>query len=103
VKRQVITMTARHASEAVEILINTRSAKETKSSDLVKIFKGQQPYTADFQYPLLEFFCEVPIPLMKRYMNEAEISKQEVIDVFKQLPDLAQKYDFQEALTSGKF
>lgn len=89
-------------TRTVQTLINIRH-DFMPVEDITAIFKGKEPYSEKYETHLLEFFNEVPISIMKRYMAEQEITREQIIVIFNVLPNVGEKYDFAKALQDGKF
>lgn len=89
-------------TKAVQSLINIRH-DFMPISEITAVFQGKTPYSEKYRYHLLEFFNEVPPSIMKRYMDEQHLTKEQIIKVFNLLPEGGEKMDFEEALRNGNF
>jgi hypothetical protein len=92
------------ASLACQVRTNIRFGHEISYQTLTKIFKNELPYNKEkhLRY-FLGFFEECSPALIKKFMEEQSISRDEIIGIFQQLPDLGETYDFKKALKNGKF
>ncbi len=92
------------ASLACQVRTNIRFGHEISYQTLTKIFKNELPYNKEehLRY-FLGFFEECYPALIKKYMKEQSISRNEIIGIFKQLPNLGETYDFKRALENGEF
>ncbi len=92
------------ASRACQGLMNIRHGEIMTYQTLARIFKKEIPYdkTKHLGY-LLGFFDECYISLIKDFMREQDISKEQIIDIFQLLPEQGETYDFRRALNHGEF
>lgn len=89
-------------TRAVETLINIRY-DFMPVAQITAVFQGKEPYSEKYKRALWEFFNEVPVSIMKRYMTEQRISREQIIAIFNILPDAGEKHSFERALQNGKF
>lgn len=89
-------------TRAVQTLINIRH-DFMPVEKITAVFQGKEPYSEKYETHFLEFFNEVPVAIMKRYMTEQGITREQIIAIFNILPDVGEKYDFAEVLNDGKF
>ena len=66
-------------------------------------FKKKIPLKQEYQRYLYGFFEECYPGLIKKYMTEQNVTRNEIIDIFNLLPEQGEKYKFREALANGKF
>lgn len=91
------------ASLAVQVRTNLRMSQEWSYSELVMRFKKEKSVNEkDYKY-LYAFFEECYPSLIKKFMLEQSISRDEIVDVFNSLPFSVEKIQFQELLDCGKF
>ena len=92
------------ASLACEVRMNIRCGEIMTYQTLVKLLKKELPYIPEIhdRY-LLGFFEECYPSLMKKFMTEHNISREEIISMFNQLPDSGEKYKFSMALKNNLF
>lgn len=92
------------ASLACQVRTNIRWKEDISYQTLVKIFKKEIAYDAFFhkQY-LLSFFEECYPSLIKKFMAEQAITRQEILDIFRLLPNFGETNRFREALNNGEF
>lgn len=93
------------ASQAVEVRTNLRFKKIITYQELTAILKQQAPYVKSKHLKYLVAFFEECYPsLIKKFMNEQNISREQIIDTFKRLPEvLGETEKFREALYAGQF
>lgn len=71
---------------------------------LVRIFTREISYNKiEHQRYILGFFEECYPSLIKKFMKEQDITRQQVIDLFNLLPDLGETFRFREAVANGEF
>ena len=93
------------ASKGVEVMTNLRFSEPMTYQNLTKIFKKKISYDQKLHKGYLLAFFECVYPrLLKNYMAEQNISKQEILDVFNLLPqDLGEIMVFKERMKNGEF
>lgn len=92
-------------SLAIQSCANMRSDKEISYITLTKLFKNEIPYEPQkYQTYLVDLFEEAFPTLLKKFMVEHNISRNEVLSLFNQLPNyLGQTFKFRKAIEDGKF
>ena len=91
------------ASLACQIRMSIRCKNEMSYQILTDIFKKKIPLKQEYQRYLYGFFEECYPGLIKKYMTEQNVTRNEIIDIFNLLPEQGEKYKFREALSNGKF
>ena len=92
------------ASLACQIRASIRCGTELSYTALAGIFKNEIAYDAKIHKRYLYgFFEECSPSLIKKFMEEQKISRNQIIHVFNMLPDQGEKYKFRKALANGKF
>lgn len=88
---------------ACQVRTNLRFSKEIPYQRIIEIFKGLIPFYK-YELYLISFFEEVRIPLLKKFMKEQNITREEILKVFAQLPNWRGEFTgFREALKYGEF
>ena len=93
------------ASETCQVRSSIRTITELPYQTMAAIFKNEIPYNEkEHKLYFLGFFEECWPELIKKFMAEQGISRQQIIDLFYKLPQTyGELYDFREALNNGKF
>lgn len=91
------------ASFVCQIRSNVRCEPEMPYSVMTDIFKQVKPLTKDLYCYFYGFFEECSPSLIKQFMGEQGISREQVLSVFHKLPELGEKAFFQEAIDNGQF
>ncbi len=92
------------ASRACQGLMNVRHEDVMPYQTLVKKFKKEIPYDElTHAGYLLGFFEDCYISLIKDFMQEQGISREEIIDIFELLPEQGETFYFRSALNHGGF
>lgn len=92
------------ASWACQVKSAIRFRHELPYQEMVAILKNISLYKPSLhQSYFLAFFEECSPRLIKRFMNEQDISREQIIAMFNTLPDLGEKIDFAEAIRNGQF
>lgn len=93
------------ASEVCQIRSSIRTIKELPYETMAAIFKKQIPYDPEkHKLFFLGFFEECYPSLIKRFMAEQKIPKQDILDLFYKLPQQrGELYKFKKALDNGEF
>jgi hypothetical protein len=92
------------ASLACQVRMNIRCGTEMSYQTLTKILRNEIPYDEEVhQRYIFGFFDECYPSLMKKFMKEQSISRASIINLFNQLPDQGEKYNFERALKNGEF
>lgn len=86
-----------------QIRANIRCIKEMPYEEIIKVFKGERPLTNDIFCHFIGFFDTCSIRLIKEFMNERNISRDEILKIFYLLPDIGETYDFRQAVKNGEF
>ena len=91
-------------SKACQIRSSIRCDKIIPLEILVGIFHGDPNYRLeDYNVYLLGFFEECSPQLIRKFINENSITRDEVLNIFYQLPECGEKFNFNEALKNGNF
>ncbi len=94
---------------ACQVTTNIRFKTELTWQELKDIFKGQKPYNPNLQQKYLLAFFEgccnrKSTKLLKAFMSEQNISRQEILNIFYKLPQTrGETFDMQECIRNGKF
>ena len=92
------------ASLACQVRSAIRIRDELPYEEMVKILKKEILYNPEsHQIYFLAFFEECSLRLIKKFMSEQNITREEILDMFNTLPDLGEKAYFAEAIRDGKF
>ncbi len=93
------------ASKTCQVRSSIRTITELPYQTMAAIFKNEIPYNEkEHKLYFLGFFEECWPELIKKFMAEQGISRQQIIDLFYKLPQAyGELYDFREALNNGKF
>lgn len=92
------------ASLACQVRTNLRFNEDISYQTLAQIFKREISYDLkNHQDYLLGFFEECYPSLVKKFMDEQSISRQQILDVFNVLPAFGETYRFREAVEHGEF
>lgn len=91
------------ASLACEVRASIRCEPVLSYEIIADLFRRKielkEPY---FRY-LYGFFEECYPALIKKFMAEQNLSKEQILALFHRLPERGEKRKFQEALTHGSF
>ena len=88
---------------ACQIRANIRCYPDLPYQEFVSIFKGFQPLTQELYCYFIGFFEECSPRLVKKFMSEQKISRENILHVLNQLPKVGEIQDFQEAVKHGQF
>ena len=89
---------------AVEVRASIRCNTNISWQALVQIFKNKsKKIIIENQRYLYGFFEEVYPSLMLKFIHETGLTKEDIIAVFKILPDRGEKHKFDEVLLNGQF
>lgn len=91
------------ASIACQIRSSIRCFPELPYQELVAVFKNQKPLTKDIYCYFYGFFEECSSNLIKRFMAEHNITRDEIVTIFDKLPEIGEKFFFRKAIEDGKF
>lgn len=91
-------------SKTCQILSSIRCTEIIPLEILAGIFHGNPDYRLkDYDVYLLGFFEECSPDLIHKFMKENSISREEILNIFYQLPECGEKFKFKEALKNGDF
>lgn len=96
-------MNSKNYAYICQIRANIRCLNEMPYEEMIKVFKGERPLTRDIFCYFIGFFDACSIRLIKAFMAERDISREQVLHVFNALPDIGETYDFREAVQNGDF
>lgn len=91
------------ASLACEVRANIRFMNTLRYSTFVDIFKGHIKDLNPYKRYLYAFFEECYPSLIKKFMLEQGITREQILKVFNWLPELGEKEFFREAIQNGEF
>lgn len=91
------------ASLACEVRAGIRFRKNLPYQVFVDIFKGRIDDIRHYYRNLYAFFEECYPSLVKKFMAEQSITREEIIEIFNQLPERGEKIDFRKAIEDGRF
>lgn len=93
------------ASFVCQVRSNIRCANEMKYPAMVTIFKNDELYDKEkHERYFLGFFEECYPSLIKKFMQEQNIKREQILSVFYKLPQaLGETYKFRKALENGEF
>ena len=91
-------------AKAVLVRTNIRFVEEVSLEHLIALLKSMSPHKdmKDHFY-ILAFFEEVYPSLMKKFMAEFSISREEILQVYHQYEGHGEMRAFSEALKNGRF
>jgi len=92
------------ASRACEVRAGIRCVENLPYQTIAKIFRQKIPYDEKkhLMY-FMTFFEECYPELIKRFMQEQSISREQIIALFDKIPDYGEKTKFRKAIESGEF
>jgi hypothetical protein len=93
------------ASLACQVRSNIRCVQEMKYQAMVTIFKNDELYNKEIhERYFLGFFEECYPKLIKKFMVEQDIKREQILSVFYKLPQaFGETYKFRKALENGEF
>lgn len=93
------------ASLACQVRANIRCVNEMKYPAMVTIFKNDKLYNKEkHERYFLGLFEECYPSLIKRFMKEQNIKREQILSVFYKLPQaFGETYKFRKALENGEF
>lgn len=92
------------ASLACQVRTNIRFDEEISYKILTDIFKNKLPYDSKLhQIYLLAFFEGCYPSLIKKYMFEQQISRDEILIILNRLPNFGETYRIRKAVVNGEF
>ncbi len=96
--------TVSNVAKAVFVRTNIRFIDAISIERLVGLLKGEISHTVmkDHFY-ILAFFEEVYPSLMKKFMAEFSISREQILRMYHHYEDYGETRAFREALKNGKF
>lgn len=71
-----------------QIRANIRCKNEMPYSEMIKVFKGERPLNADIFCYFIGFFDACSLRLIKAFMKERNITREQILKVFYALPDI---------------
>lgn len=92
------------ASKACQVMTNIRCRKELNYEEISKILKKEISFddSKHIQY-FLGFFENCRPALIKKFMMEQGISRQQIMDVSERLAKFGEIYKFKQAVANGEF
>ena len=102
---KVVSEMDNKASLACQVRANIRCAKEMQYPMMVAIFKNEERYDErEHEIYFLGFFEECYPKLIKRFMQEQDIKREQILSIYNKLPQaLGETYNFRKALENGEF
>ncbi len=92
------------ASLACQVRAAIRIRDELPYQTMVKIFKKEMPYNPlKHKIYMLGFFEECSCKLIKAFMKEQNITRDEIIGIYNLLPEFGEISWFKEAVQNGEF
>ena len=92
------------ASLACQIRTNIRCEPEMTYQTLAAILRKEIPLNLEIHANYLYGFFEECYPkLMKKFMSEQNILREDIINIFYLLPERGEKNNFRKALINGEF
>lgn len=86
-----------------QIRSNIRCEPELPYEEIIKVFKGERVLTDALLWYFIGFFDACSLRLIKDFMEERNISREQILNVFYSLPEVGETYDFREAIKNGEF
>ena len=86
-----------------QIRSNIRCVNEISYEEIIKVFKGEKPLKRENFCYFIGFFDSCSIKLIKAFMQERNISRDQILKVFYALPDIGETYYFRKAVQNGEF
>ena len=93
----------KRAALVCQVRSSIRCFPELSYQEIIAVFKGARPLTQDIYCYFYGFFEECSPKLIKRFMEEENISRTQIVDIFDSLPELGEKYFFRKAIADGQF
>lgn len=93
------------ASQSVEVRTNIRFGKRIKYHELAALFKKQEVYDkSKHLIYMLAFFEECYPSLIKAFIEEQHITREEILEMFNLLPkERGETFEFRKDVANGKF
>lgn len=91
------------ASLACEVRAGIRFRENLPYQIFVDIFKGEITNIEKYRSNLYAFFEECYPSLIKKFMAEQVITREQIINIFNKLPEQGEKIDFRKAIENGQF
>ena len=82
----------KRAALVCQVRSSIRCFPELPYQEIIAVFKGARPLTQDIYCYFYGFFEECSPKLIKRFMEEENISRTQIVDIFDSLPELGEKY-----------
>ncbi len=93
----------KRAALVCQVRASIRCFPELPYQEIIAVFKGTRPLTSDIYCYFYGFFEECSPRLIKRFMEEENISRKQIVAIFDALPEIGEKYFFKKAMTEGEF
>lgn len=93
----------KRAALVCQVRSSIRCFPELPYQEMIAVFKGIRPLTKDIYCYFYGFFEECSPKLIKRFMEEENISRTQIVNIFDSLPELGEKYFFRKAIADGQF
>lgn len=93
----------KRAALVCQVRSSIRCFPELPYQEMIAVFKGIRPLTKDIYCYFYGFFEECSPKLIKRFMEEENISRTQIVNIFDSLPELGEKYFFRKAMADGQF
>ena len=93
----------KRAALVCQVRSSIRCFPELPYQEMIAVFKGIRPLTKDIYCYFYGFFEECSPKLIKRFMEEENISRTQFVNIFDSLPELGEKYFFRKAMADGQF
>lgn len=91
-------------SKACQVRSSIRCTKEIELDVLVGLFHKDNRYKIeDYDVYLYGFFEECYPDLIREFMKENSITRDEILNVFNDLSECGEKHNFKKALENGDF
>ncbi len=92
------------ASLACQVMTNLRCKQEIECAEIVKIIRKERVFDRNVHLRyFLGFFENCRPELIKKFMLEQGISRQQVMDIFEKVDNFGEVYKFRQAVANGKF
>ena len=92
------------ASLACQVRAAIRIREELPYQTMAKIFKKEIPYDEKKHHRyMLGFFEECSCRLIKAFMSEQNITREQIIDIYDMLPEFGEISRFKDAIRNGEF
>ena len=91
------------ASRACQVRSAIRCIEEMPFEKMADIFKNKIPYNREHDIYFLGFFEECSPTLIHDFMQEQDISRQQILNVYYRLAKFGETHSFGMAVADGKF